>query len=316
MAITSTTALTGLVATAYDMAIEFAFQPQLAFAQFAQEKRWDLDTAPVPGSTIRFTIYGELTAADSALSETADPGANTVTKTGKDVTMVEYGKLITTTNKLRVTSFADIDVDVATLVGNNMGKSVDLIARAAFQGQTASTYLMYPSGAVNLTGIFANSNFYLQASHVRYAFNRLERNDVPPIDGIYYAAVVHADPAYDLRSETGSGSWRTPKEYVDPENIYNGEIGEFEGFRFVVSSHASILEDGGSAAVDLYYNYFIGFQALAYAEGVPPAMGTSGPFDALQRLNNIYWYGLLGFGELRPEALFKIYSAASLGENT
>jgi len=145
----------------------------------------------------------------------------------------------------------------------------------------------------------------LRAEEVRYAFNRLQRNDVPALGAGFYAAVIHPDTAYDLKGETGNAAWRTPHSYVDPEEIYNGEIGEFEGFRFVVSSHASYLADGGSSAVDLYYNYFFGFQALAYAEGIPPSMRTSGPLDKMQRLMNVFWYGLFGFGELRPSSIRK-----------
>jgi len=314
MAVTSTTTLTGLVATAYDKAVEFAFQPQLRFAQLAEVKKWTLDTQPMPGSSITFTIFNNLTAVSGAIPENADPGAQTMTKTQKSVTLYEYGKLITTTQKLRTLSFADIDLSAAKITGNNMGRSVDRIARSAFDAQTGSAYIYYASGAVHATGVVATMT--LGADEVRYAKNRLERNDVPPIDGVYYNAIIHPDCAHDLRAETGAGAWRNPREYVDPEEILNGEIGEFEGFRFVVSSMAKLETDGGSGSVDLYTNYFVGYQAVGYAEGIAPGIGISGPFDALQRLMNVYWYGLFGFGELRPESLFKVYAASSVGNNS
>jgi N4-gp56 family major capsid protein len=311
---TDTTSLTGLVKTAYSKAVEFAFQPNLYFAQFAQMKRWDIDSKdPMPGNAVAFTIFNNLTNATGVLSETGDPTAEGLGKTQRTVTMYEYGKLITTSRKLRVLSFANIDLATGRVVGDNMGKSVDLIARAAFDAHTGSSYISYASG-VNATAVLATST--LSAAKVRFARNRLARNNVMKPDGQYYIAIVHPDAAYDLRAETGAGAWRTPKEYVDPENIYNGEIGVFEGFRFIETTNAKIETDGASGTVDLYTSYFFGYQAVGYAEGIPPQMGMSGPFDALQRLMHVYWYALIGFGELRRESLFKVFSASSVGANT
>jgi N4-gp56 family major capsid protein len=169
---------------------------------------------------------------------------------------------------------------------------------------------------VNATGVLNTTGCRLTAAQVRYARNRLARNNVLKPDGTYYIAVIHPDTAYDLRAETGSGAWRAPKEYTDPQNIYNGEIGEFEGFRFVETTNAALTSDGASGSVDLYTCYFLGYQAVGYAEGIAPAMDLSGPFDALQRLMNIYWYGLFGFGELRRESLFKLYCSSSVGANS
>jgi hypothetical protein len=175
-----------------------------------------------------------------------------------------------------------------------MGTSVDLIARAAYDAQTGSAYIKYATGT-SATDITTSPGSLLTAADVRFARNRLARNNVPKPDGRFYVAIVHPDTVHE---------------------IYNGEIGEFEGFRFVETSNAALTSDGASGTVDLYTSYFLGFQCIAYAEGQAPMMGMSGPFDALQRLMNVYWYGLFGFGELRPEALFKVYSASSVGANT
>lgn len=313
-ATTDTTSLTGVVQTAYSRAVEFAFQPQLHFAQFAQSKTWTIQQGdPMPGNTVTFTIFSNLTNATGTLSETGDPTAEALSKSTASVTLNEYGKLVTTAQKIRLLSFANIDTAAAQVVGFNMGKSVDLISRAAYDGNTASANIRYAGGLSNATGVTAGS--VLTAADVRYAHNRLARNDVPPIDGRFYVAIVHPDIAHDLRKETGAGSWRQPHEYVDPQEIYNGEIGEFEGFRFVQTSNAKLNADGGSANVDLYSSYFVGFQAIGYAEGVPPQMGVSGPFDAMQRLMNIYWYGLFGFGVIRANSLFTVFSSSSVGSN-
>jgi hypothetical protein len=64
--------------------------------------------------------------------------------------------------------------------------------------------------------------------------------------------------------------------------------------------------------VDVYSSYFLGYQGIAYAEGMKPDIRITGPFDNLGRTLNVGWYALAGFGELRPEALHKLFSASSL----
>ncbi len=59
------------------------------------------------------------------------------------------------------------------------------------------------------------------------------------IDGDY-VAIVHPYVAYDLmRNE----EWINATKYADPDKLYNGEIGELGGVRFVESSEAKIWND-------------------------------------------------------------------------
>ena len=49
--------------------------------------------------------------------------------------------------------------------------------------------------------------------------------------------------AYDLKSETGDIGWRAPQVYgQSQERIRTGEIGAYEGFRFIVSPRAAEFE--------------------------------------------------------------------------
>lgn len=68
-------------------------------------------------------------------------------------------------------------------------------------------------------------------------------------------------------------------------------------------------------AVTVYTTYLVGFQAFGYGYAEQPNLKITGPFDKLGRLLNVGWYALHGFGELRPEACHKIFSASSVGFN-
>jgi len=308
--------LADVVQTAYSRATELAFQPNLYFAQFGQLKTWrGADRNPMPGDQVTFTIYDNLSAATSELSdEYSDVTRVPMAETQKTVALKEYGNVVTLTNKLRLTAFDDIDLAAARVVGLNMANSVDQITRVAFDAQAGASYCSYAN-----SGAKANieADDVITAEWVRKVFNKLDRANVPKLDGGFYIAILHPDVIFDLRNESGStGTWRAVKEYADPSQIYNGEVGEFEGFRVISSTNANLEADAGSANVDVYTGYFFGYQAVAYAEGIRPHLRITGPFDNLGRTVNVGWYGLFGFGELRPEALHKFFSASSIGDNS
>jgi len=308
--------LEDVVRTAYSRATELAFQPNLYFSQFAQGKTWDVRRGdPMPGDTVAFTIYDNLSPATSELSdEYSDVTRVPMAETQKSISLKEYGNVVTLTNKLRVTSFDNIDLAAARVVGHNMASSIDLISRAAFDAQVGANYVTFAGGGS--AGDVGSSDI-ITAELVRKIYNKLERANVPKIEGGCYVAILHPDVIFDLRNEgygtaANAGTWRAPREYAAPENIFNGEVGEFEGFRIVSTSNARIQAGAGSGSEDVYTSYFLGYQAVAYAEGLKPDIRITGPFDNLGRTLNVGWYALAGFGELRPEALHKLFSASSL----
>jgi N4-gp56 family major capsid protein len=309
--------LEDVVQTAYSRATELAFQPNLYFAQFAQGKKWDVRRGdPMPGDTVTFTIYDNLSPATTELSdEYSDVTRVPMAETQKSIALKEYGNVVTLTNKLRVASFDNIDLAAAKVVGHNMATSIDLIARAAYDAQVGGDYVTYVGGGSTPSSV--GSDDIITAELVRKIYNKLERANVPKLDGGFYVAVMHPDVIFDLRNEgygtaANTGTWRAPREYTSPEKIFNGEVGEFEGFRIVSTSNARIQAGAGSGSIDVYTSCFLGYQALAYAEGVRPDIRITGPFDNLGRTLNVGWYALVGFGELRPEALHKLFSASSL----
>ncbi|MCX7702515.1 MAG: N4-gp56 family major capsid protein [Planctomycetota bacterium] len=305
-----------VVVEAYSKATELAFLPNLYFAQFAQSKRWDLNRAPVAGDTVVFTIYNNLAPKTEPLSdEYSDIDRVNVTVAQKSIELKEYGNVVTVTNRLRVTAFDNIDLAVARVVGANMANSVDLIARGAYDEQQGANYVTYVGGGSGASDI--TSDDIITAEYIRKVYVKLERANVPKFDGGFYIAILHPDVIYDLRNEgygtsTNVGTWRAPREYCDPEELYNGEVGSFEGFRIISSSNCQIQDGAGGDGCDVYTSYFVGYQAVAYAEGQKPGLRITGPTDNLGRTLNIGWYGLFGFGELRPEALHKVFSASSV----
>ena len=109
---------------AFDRIAYFALRSELLFDAVA-------DVMPVaqamPGSSVKFTIFNDLTAATSTLSETSDVTAVAMSDSQVEVTLNEYGNAVNTTAKLRGTSFLDVDQAAANIVGYNAGISIDTV---------------------------------------------------------------------------------------------------------------------------------------------------------------------------------------------
>ena len=82
------------------------------------------------GATVQFNIYDDLAVATSALTETSDVTPAALADNTVVVTLVEQGNAVTTTAKLRGTSFLNGDADAANIIGYNMANSIDTIIHA------------------------------------------------------------------------------------------------------------------------------------------------------------------------------------------
>lgn len=303
---------------AYDRMAYFALRPELYFDAVA-------DVQPtrqsMPGSSVVFTIQSDLAVASTALNESTDVTPVALADTQVTVTLAEYGNAVATTALIRGTSFVELDPIVANVVGFNAGVSIDTIARDVLKAGTNVRYAT-GTGAVPTARNMVTPLNTLGGSDIRRALADLRGANVATING-YYVMYVHPDVSFDLRGQTGQSNWRQPHEYSAPENIWNGEIGVFEGFRFVETPRAPIFADAGSSTTltDVYRSIGVGRQALAKAYSTTDGNGANprtipGPVtDTLRRFVPFGWYWLGGYGIFRQASVRGIESASSIGSN-
>lgn len=300
----------------WDRAIYYPLRPELYFDRFADVGV--TDAAPGVGTSVSFTKFNDIAAATTPLSETVDIDAVAVSNAQTALTLAEYGNAVVTTFRARATSYIPLERPIANIVGFNAGISMDTIARNIIQAGTNT--LNFFSGAAT-SRVTVAATHVLTAANVRKAYTLLAAANVATFNG-YYAAVIHPKVAYDLRGETGAASWRDPHTYSQPAEIWNGEMGEFEGFRFVVSPRApEFLDAGVTSTVDVYRSLFFGRQAMAKAystyegRGAYPIVIFGPVVDKLKRLQPVgwHWYGV--YGMFRQEALISVESASTLGVN-
>lgn len=303
------------VQDAYNLAAEFALRPELYFDACAEVKPTKQAHA---GDVVKWTIYDDLSVATTALVESVDVDAVAMSDSQPSVTLQEHGNAVITTAKLRGTSFLQVDMDAANAVGHNAGISLDTLARAVLG---AGNNVAYGGSATGRTTVIPTAT--LDAADVRRQLAELRGDNVQTFGNGYYKAFIHPDVSYDLRGETGADKWRDPHTYSQPENIWRGSIGAFEGFEFIETPRAEVLADAGSSTTltDVYKTLFLGRQALAKAwsraVSAPLPQVVLGPItDKLERFQPVGWYWLGGYGRYREAALRRVETASSIGANS
>lgn len=302
---------TNVVKTAYDKYILYALRSMPLMRNFADKRVVDQS---MPGSSVVFNLYADMTTATSTLTETTDPTAVQVPATSTvTVTLNEYGNTTNTTLKLREFAFSDIDPAVANIVAFNMVNSLDEVVRDVIAGGTnvtreASGSMTFNTGAIT----DVTSSDLLLSRDIRSGVAKLRGRNVMPVNGDAYVALIHPDVSYDLRSEAGaSATWRQPHEMSAPVPIWAGMVGQYEGAVFIETPRTKQGTDGASSA-KVHRSVLLGQQALAEAVAIEPNVRFGPVIDSLWRFRPVGWYALMGWARYREEALQRIETSSTL----
>ena len=220
--LTGVSAISNLVQTAYDQYVRMALRSIPVMRALA-------DVKPVqqamPGSSVVFSIYSDLAQATSTLTEASDVSSIALGNPSQvTVTLNEYGSAVTTTKKLNLTSFNDVDSALADIIAYNAADSIDNVVG---QVLCAGTNAIYGGSATSSATVVAASK--MTVADIREAVTELRTNKALPRMGELYAAYVHPRQAADLRAESGSGGFQELTKYVDRTPFVAGAVGVIEG---------------------------------------------------------------------------------------
>jgi N4-gp56 family major capsid protein len=294
------------VTKAYDLAIYPALRPELIFDQFATVRATNTTHR---GGSVRFSFVDDIAEQTTPLLENIDVDSVTLSSKALTVNMREYGTAVTNTALIRGTSMIAMDPLIAERVGYNAGLSIDTLARTALDVTT----ITYDDGTTGSIGSVGNAAAPLDGDALRNGVAILRSNNVRPLRGGMYVAVISPYQAQHIMSDTTDTGWRWMVGYAGGEgtagnSVFMGEVGTYEGVRIVINNHLTNQGKG----------YLMGAEALAKAYSTAPGFGAnpktvvSPVVDKLRRFASVGWYHLVGYSVFRSEALLHINTQSTL----
>ena len=295
-----TTLLSGLSAemkTFYDMTLIDEAQSNLVHDQFGQKR-------PIPkngGKTIEFRKFAPLAKATTPLTEGVTPDGKSLSVSTITATVNQYGDYITQSDVLEATK----------LLGRQAGVTLDTIVRDVLNSGTNVTYCPKVSGGTETavtsrSGLDATSQLTVKV--IQQVVAKLRGQNAPTING-KYVAIIHPYVAYDLQRDP---EWIDAHKYANPTNLYEGELGEIAGVRFVVSTEAKVF-DGG-----VFSTIFLGEGAYGVTEitgggleTIVKQKGSAGTADPLDQRSSVGWKAIKTAEILIPNYIVRVESKSA-----
>ena len=257
----------GELKTFYDTELLENARAEMFYAQFAKHQALPANH----GVTVEWRKFNTFARA-SKLQEGVIPTGQQFGMSTKTGVINQYGTYTAVTDVLEMRAYDDTILAATEEMGASAAETQEVPIRDALLTNTNVLYcdnITLETGAV--AGATPTSPAQMEASDtvmclltpamVAKAVTKMKKDRVPKING-KYAAVIHPSVAHDLRNHK---DWVEVHKYAATTEIFNGEIGELHGCRFVEDTFAPIL--GGAdyknkAGTVTYATYFFGKDAF------------------------------------------------------
>ena len=235
--VTTQDSLSDEMKTYYDMTLLDEAMPLLVHDQFAQKRNIPKNH----GKNIEFRKFAALDKASVPLVEGQTPAGSNLSVSTITATISQYGDYIVQSDLLEMTAIDNTIVQATKALGSQAGRTMDTVSRNAINSGTNVSYACGWSGTTEQPKTMRkdlDSTCVLTVDAINQQVAKLRAANAKPVDGKYFGGIIHPFTAYELMRDP---AWRKPHEYADTKNIYEGEIGEIGGVRFVESSEAKIF---------------------------------------------------------------------------
>lgn len=251
--------------TYYDTELLENSRSQLFFAQFGRKQGLPANH----GRTIEWRKWDTLPNA-SQLTEGVIPSGQKLGMTSITGHLEQYGMFVAITDLLDLHAVDNVLLGASEELGASAGETKDILIRNVLQ---QGTNVMYADKADGTTpGTYAEmtkASCRLTDTMVNKAATWLKKCKAPTING-KYVAIIHPSVAYDLRSCDG---WIEAHKYAAVTEIFNGEIGELHGVRFIETTNAKITQRTVSEGNTMVYScIFLGKDAYGIVDPEGGAM--------------------------------------------
>ncbi len=298
--------------TFYDKYLIDNAEPNLVHAQFGQKRS-------IPrhgGKTVEFRKYDPLGYA-AELEEGITPTGESLVVGKIEATLKQYGSYVPITDVVDMTTIDDNLVEAVELLGDQAGRTLDMVVREIMNGGTNVVYAGGAEGPL-MAGV-------LTVDDIRRTVRILKGKNAKTIDGSY-VAIIHPYVSGDLMKDP---AWVDVHKYASPEEIYEGEIGKLFGVRFVETSEAKVWENrgsygdttvirGGDGMASIFSTLVIGKDAygvINHENGnlrhIFKNFGSGGTSDPLDQRATAGWKAMQTAVRLVESAMVRIESVAS-----
>ncbi len=324
----STNTLAPELKTFYDTELLENARTEMFYAQFGRKQRLPKNG----GTTIEWRKFNTFARA-SELKEGVIPTGQQFGSSNLTASIAQYGTYTAITDKLEMRAYDDVILAATEEMGASAAETQETLIRDALLVGTNVLYCdnikadgsKVSTPTTPATMGFSDTDGYakLTPDMVNRAVTKMKKDRVPRINGKYYA-VIHPSVAYDLRS---SDAWIEAHKYAATSEIFNGEIGELHGCRFIEDTFAPVLGanykyNGSTTYVNkaggvTYATYFFGKDAFGIVD--PEGGGLEmivhdkdeigGPLNQFSTIG--YKFETNGATILYPERVLRVMSVSS-----
>jgi len=164
--------------------------------------------------------------------------------------------------------------------------------RVLFNLLSTTTNKWNPDGVVDGSTASTSTGSTLDSDDLRGIKEQLENANVPPDSDGLYIAVISPRMDKHLRQDT---DYKEAMRYASPENLLRGEIGVYEGFRFIKSTNMPTETINSLTA---HKGIFMGVDAVGYGEGDLPLEVRKNKNDDYERFMYLIWLVFRGYSLL------------------
>jgi N4-gp56 family major capsid protein len=271
-------------------------QPSSRYRQFCDVKE---GKGKDKGDLFNWNVYSDVVTDGAAVPETTATPETNYTITQGQLTVTEYTNSVPFTKKLDDLSKHPVKEVIQKVLKNDARKTLDRAAHAQFNSTvvtisptagTSATAITVETGGATIT-----NNVAMSKEHVKAIADEMKERDVSPYFQDDYFAIARPTTLRGFKNEL-----EEIHKYVESgmQLIFNGEVGRYEGIRFVEQTNVAseAWTNSKSDAV-----FFFGADTVAEAIVEPEQIRGKIPTD-YGRSKGIAWYYLGGFGIIHNEA--------------
>lgn len=210
-------------------------QPLTRFRQLCEPDPGAMEKGLHRGEKFYWNVYSDVSTQGRRLNELQPMPETSGTVSQASLTVTEFGNSVPMTQKVTVLAKHDVQAVVTKQLKNDARKAFDVEVyeqfdacklRAAPTGGTSTTAVTITENAATAT----TNNVAMGTGHVKAIIDDMRERNIPGSRGDDYICISHPTTFRNFKNELESIKQYTGEGMAD---VYNGEMGRYEGCRFI-----------------------------------------------------------------------------------